>query len=277
MPQIFGQVRLLLIVFSGGVLFLMMALCLVGVLVWQPAVKSADSRATPTPPNQLPASTTVSDTPASKTTDKDVQPSPTPAATVARLRSTATPIKAAGDKLTLPTATPTPTPPAPTLTPTATPTDTPLPEPPAPTPQPVEGLGVGQIAPDFTLGSNRAGRVSLSELRGKIVILNFWASWCPPCRHEVPALQAIHHEFGPQGVVVLAVNEGEKLQTVERFAHDNGVSFTVWLDEDKWAGNIYLIRSIPTTYFIDREGIIRAVQIGTMNREQIINHLEKLL
>ena len=149
--------------------------------------------------------------------------------------------------------------------------------PPTPVPQKVEGLRIGNIAPDFTLGSNRASRVSLSELRGKVVILNFWASWCPPCRHEVPALQSIHNDFGPQGVVVLTVNEGEKLENVERFAHDNGVSFTVWLDEDRWAGNIYQVRSIPTTYFIDAEGIIQDIQIGSMSREQIVGKLEKLL
>jgi thiol-disulfide isomerase/thioredoxin len=144
-------------------------------------------------------------------------------------------------------------------------------------PQPQEGLTIGSIAPDFTLGSNRASRVSLSELRGKIVILNFWASWCPPCRHEVPALQSIHHQYGPQGVVVLAINEREKLENVERFAHDNSISFAVWLDEDGWAGQVYQVRAIPTTYFIDGEGIIRAVQIGTLTKDQIIAHLEKLL
>jgi peroxiredoxin len=92
----------------------------------------------------------------------------------------------------------------------------------------------------------------------------------------VPDLQAIHNEFGPQGVVVLAVNEGEKLDTVARFAQDNGISFNVWLDEDRWAGNIYQVRSIPTTYFIDEEGIIRDIQIGTMRRDQIVTKLEKL-
>jgi thiol-disulfide isomerase/thioredoxin len=138
-------------------------------------------------------------------------------------------------------------------------------------------LRIGNIAPDFTLGSNRASRVSLSGLRGKIVILNFWASWCPPCRYEVPALQAIHNEYGPQGVVVLAINEREKLENVERFAHDNDIHFAVWLDEDGWAGHIYQVRSIPTTYFIDGEGIIRAIQIGSMTKEQVVAHLEKLL
>lgn len=78
-------------------------------------------------------------------------------------------------------------------------------------------------------------------------------------------------------MVVLAINEREKLENVERFAHDNGVSFAVWLDEDGWAGEIYQVRSIPTTYFIDAEGIIRTVQIGSITKEQVLAHLEKLL
>ncbi|RME43347.1 MAG: TlpA family protein disulfide reductase [Caldilineae bacterium] len=138
-------------------------------------------------------------------------------------------------------------------------------------------MQIGNIAPNFTLGSNRASRVSLSGLRGKVVILNFWATWCPPCQHEVPALQAVHNEYGPQGVVVLAVNEGEKIETVERFANDHGISFAVWLDEDGWAGHLYNVRAIPTTYFIDREGIIRAVHFGSMTQEQIVTQLKKLL
>ncbi len=222
------------------------------------AVEKDELQATGTPaPTATPMPT---DTPA---------PTSTPTATATPL-----PKESAGDSLTIvqPTATPL-SPPTSTLVPTAPPTPTQA----AVSAQPVEGLLVGNLAPNFTLGSNRASRVSLNELRGKIVILNFWASWCPPCRHEVPDLQAIHNEYGPQGVVVLAVNLGEKLESVERFAHDNGVGFAVWLDEDKWAGNIYGVRSIPTTYFIDEAGIIRAVQIGTMSRDQIIKHLEKLL
>jgi hypothetical protein len=92
----------------------------------------------------------------------------------------------------------------------------------------------------------------------------------------VPALQAIHNELGPQGVVVLAINEGEKLENVERFARDNKISFAVWLDEDRWAGNIYQVRAIPTTYFIDGQGIIRDIQLGSMSQEQIISKLESL-
>lgn len=269
MSNLLKENRLLLAVLVGGMLFLTAAVCLVGVLLlWMPAAEVASvaantpQAAVPPPTSPVESGATPDETQAmveptpsaTPTSTSTPRPSPTPTATP-------TPAEAAEDRLALPTATPIPT-------------NTPTPIPVLP---PVEGLRVGNIAPDFTLGSNRASRVSLRDLRGKIVILNFWASWCPPCRHEVPALQAIHNEYGPQGVVVLAVNEGEKLPNVERFAYDNGISFAVWLDEDGWAGNIYRVHSIPTTYFIDEEGIIRAIQIGSMSREQIVAHLEKLL
>lgn len=262
--------RLLYAVLFGGLLFLLAAGFLVINLLSEspaaePVIVAVDVPATDEASAPIPA--TVAD----EATSTPISPTLTETDTLAETPiPTSTSITITGDTLSLPTATP-------TLSPSPTPTDTPAPIRPAVTSPPTAGLRVGDIAPDFTLGSNLASRVSLSELRGKIVILNFWASWCPPCRHEVPALQAIHNEFGPQGVVVLAVNQKEKLSNVERFAHDNGIKFAVWLDEDGWAGNIYQVHSIPTTYFIDEDGIIRAVQTGSMTREQVLDHLEELL
>lgn len=276
MSNLFKENHLLFLLLVSGALFAIVAVGLGGILVLQSFMaEPAATVAAISPPETSPSPTPTRPViPVSNYTATHTEPisSPTPTPTLTstattKPTATSTPASAAGDSLSLPTATPTP---SPTSTSTNTPTPTPL-------PPPVEGLRIGNIAPNFTLGSNRASRVSLSELQGKLVILNFWASWCPPCRYEVPALESVHHEYGPQGVVVLAVNEKEKLENVERFAHDNGISFAVWLDEDGWAGHIYQVRSIPTTYFIDRAGIIRAVQIGSMTREQIVAHLEKLL
>ncbi|MBE7467562.1 MAG: hypothetical protein DPW09_35585 [Anaerolineae bacterium] len=259
--------RALFALLIGGLLFMIVAIGLVILLLSQPPTpQPVVILVTATPPDPPPTSTPEQKATPTPTPSPSLTPRPEPTST-----PTLTPISAAGDKLSLPTATLVPSP-TPTNTPAPTPTSAPL-----PVSQPVEGLRIGDIAPDFTLGSNRASRVSLSGLRGKIVILNFWATWCPPCRYEVPALQAIHNELGPQGVVVLAINEGEKLENVERFAHDNKISFAVWLDEDRWAGNIYQVRAIPTTYFIDGQGVIRDIQIGSMSQDQIIAKLEKLL
>jgi peroxiredoxin len=248
-------------VLSGGILFLMTALLAVGTLLLvstksEPAAVVDDTANQPVVVEEEEEDTEI------------ILPKPTETETPVSATDTpeSTGITTGRDEIILPTKTPTPQP-------TPTPTATYVPQ----TAQPVEGLQVGNLAPDFTLGSTRDTRVSLSELQGKIVILNFWASWCGYCTIEVPALESIHNEYGPQGVVVLAVNQGENLQTVERFAWNNGIHFTVWLDEDAWAGNIYQVRGIPTTYFIDREGIIQAVHPGTRTREQFVAELEKLL
>jgi len=263
--------RLLLIfLLSGGVLFVLAALCIAVFLLLSPLATlqpeptgelaqtdTSTQLIQPAPPAKADASPELQPTATLTTLLDATEPPPTAISTAASV---------AGDKVSLPT-----------VTPTSSPLPTPTRVGPSAAAQPVEGLRVGNIAPNFTLGSNRANRVSLSELHGKIVILNFWATWCPPCRHEVPTLEQIHNEYGPQGVVVLAVNLGEKLENVERFAHDNGISFAVWLDEDLWAGNTYNIHSIPTTYFIDQEGIIRAIHLGPLSRDQVVVYLEEIM
>ncbi len=266
-----NQTHWLWILLGGGIMFVLAAVGVVGALLWtsdRPAPKSV-AIVTATAPASAVATDTATLSTAESTampTDTSIPPADTP---------TSTPKPVSGDKLTLPTATRTPRPTSTaTRTPTVTPTRTPIA---TPVPGQSEGLGVGNIAPDFTVGNTRASRVSLSTLRGKVVVLNFWTTWCPSCRREIPDLQAVHNEYGPQGVVVLAVNVKEKVDTVARYANDNGISFNVWLDEDGWVSTIYGIRAIPTTYFIDEQGIIRAVHFGAMNREQITVQVQKLL
>jgi peroxiredoxin/Mg-chelatase subunit ChlD len=253
---------------SGGVLFLFMALLAISTLFLLSPRSQQVSTVDQPPPVEAGVEEEVAVAPTETITPATATPTQTPAP----VTDTPTVATIGGDVITLPTKTPTPRP-TPTQTSTPTATHTPVPR----TVTPVEGLQVGNLAPDFTLGSTRATRVSLSELRGKIVILNFWTTWCGYCAVEVPALESIHNEYGPQGVVVLAINQGESLQTVERYAWDHGIHFTVWLDEDQWAGNIYQVRGIPTTYYVDREGVIRAVFRGTRTYEQFVAQLEELL
>lgn len=253
-------------VLSGGALFLLTALLAVGTLLLLSPKNEPVDTANPPPPLEADVKEEVAVVQPTGTITLE-----TPTQTPLPVTETVTVVTIGSDVLNLPTQTPTPR-----SAPTSTATYTPIPQPTSPV-KPVEGLQVGNLAPDFTLGSTRATRVSLSELRGKIVILNFWTTWCGYCAVEVPALESIHNEYGPQGVVVLAINQGESLQTVERYAWDHGIHFTVWLDEDAWAGNIYQVRGIPTTYYIDREGVIRAVFRGTRTYEQFVAQLEELL
>jgi thiol-disulfide isomerase/thioredoxin len=123
---------------------------------------------------------------------------------------------------------------------------------------------LGRYAPDFTLTSLNGEAVTLSELRGKTVVLNFWASWCAPCRQEMPLLQATYEAYGGDGLEVLAVNMGEEGNRVEGFAEDMAVAFPVFADEQTSVGTLYRIRGAPTTYFVDRDGIVRQRYVGQL-------------
>jgi len=122
---------------------------------------------------------------------------------------------------------------------------------------------VGAIAPDFSLVTLDGESVRLSDFHGKPVILNFWATWCPPCREEMPALEEIWQQYGAGGVVVLGVDQGESTAVVERFIRENvDTSFPILMDSNHAVGNSYFVRSLPTTFFIDRNGFIQEIRIG---------------
>lgn len=122
----------------------------------------------------------------------------------------------------------------------------------------------GFPAPDFSLETLRGETVSLSAFQGSPVILNFWASWCPPCRAEMPALQNVQDRYRSEGLVVLAVNAStqDSMGDVTRFLDEYEINLVVPLDESNTAGTSYRVQSLPTTFFIDRTGTIVGVVIG---------------
>ena len=122
----------------------------------------------------------------------------------------------------------------------------------------------GFAAPEVELERLDGGRVRLSDLRGQVVVLNVWASWCPPCRAEMPALQALHEQRAGDGVVVLAINSTvqDSEQAARDFAVEVGLTFPIGLDRDGQATRLYQVRALPSTFFIDRQGIIRRVVVG---------------
>lgn len=141
-----------------------------------------------------------------------------------------------------------------------------------------QGVEVGNIAPDFQLQSLAGQTVSLGNLQDKPVLINFWATWCPPCRGEMPYLQEIYEEWSGKGLVVLAINIGESSSTAEEFMQSNGLSFTVLLDTKRNVAETYNISGIPTTFFIDKDGIIQDKVIGPFqNKTQIENRLSKIM
>jgi peroxiredoxin len=130
-------------------------------------------------------------------------------------------------------------------------------------------------APDFQLKSLAGPTVSLSTLRGRPVLLNFWATWCGPCRSEMPFLQQLFNDpqWQAQGLVLLAVNLEESEAAVRQFMTDNTFSFTVLLDTAGEAGRLYNISAIPTTYIIDKDGIIKNSRTGAFASKSQISQM----
>lgn len=129
--------------------------------------------------------------------------------------------------------------------------------------QTIEAPKAGFLAPDFTLTTTDGETVTLSALRGKPVIVNFWATWCPPCRAEMPAFEQVWQRFNRGEVMILGVNQGENATAVVRFARDYvGTSFPLLLDSRTEVGARYGIRALPTTFFIDADGRIQDVKVG---------------
>lgn len=118
------------------------------------------------------------------------------------------------------------------------------------------------LAPDFTLEDLSGKLISLKELRGKVVFLNFWATWCVPCRQEMPTMEKLHREFTKQGLEVIAVNLRESKEDVRKFFDELGLTFTALLDRDGEVSNEYGVWSIPLSYFINRKGEFVGKVIG---------------
>ena len=121
---------------------------------------------------------------------------------------------------------------------------------------------VGELAPDFQFQDVDGQFAFLSDLRGNPVLINFWASWCGPCRYEMPFIQEVYEEWSASGLVVLAINKGESLSTAKDFMQSYNLSFPALLDINQDVALEYNIRSIPTTFFIDKDGIIQAIKVG---------------
>jgi len=125
-------------------------------------------------------------------------------------------------------------------------------------------------APDFQLPDLAGEEVNLSDFKGKPVLLNFWAGWCRPCEEEMPYLQQVYEEWSDQGLVVLTVNLGDSPSEVNQFMQNNQLSLPVLLDIKQSLAQEYNVASIPTTFFIDKDGIIRAKIIGSFRSKEAI-------
>src|SRR5262245_45070311 len=124
------------------------------------------------------------------------------------------------------------------------------------------GVSRGQRAPDFQVQALKGGTVSLAGLRGKVVLLDFWAQWCEPCKKELPQLEKLAKEFSSRGVAVVSISIDKQRNNAERLATQLGISFPVGLDPTGTVAARYDLPKMPTSYLIDRKGIIRYIHEG---------------
>lgn len=129
----------------------------------------------------------------------------------------------------------------------------------------------GHPAPDFTLQTLDGRQVSLSDFRGRPVIVNFWATWCPPCRAEMPEFQNAYLEYQDRGLVILGVNSTvqDDPELVPGFVAEFGLTFPILLDEEGEATSAYRILGLPTSVFIDSRGVVKEVFTGPVNKAYI--------
>lgn len=136
----------------------------------------------------------------------------------------------------------------------------------------------GFAAPNFALTSTAGESFTLADLKGKVVLVNFWATWCPPCRAEMPAIDAAYRANKDAGFVVLAVDQMESADVVNAFGAKYNLSFPLLLDADGDINRQYLVSALPTSFFVDRKGVIRDLMIGgSMSREFIEGKIKSLL
>ena len=138
----------------------------------------------------------------------------------------------------------------------------------------------GFLAPDFTLETLDGESVTLSDYRGKVVLVNFWATWCPPCKAEMPAFEETYNDYANKDFVILAVNatQQDNLASITSFQAEYGLSFPIALDNDNTVYRAYQVRSLPTSFFVDKEGVISEVVIGGPLAEALIRaRIEELL
>lgn len=131
------------------------------------------------------------------------------------------------------------------------------------------------LAPNFKLENLSGDKVQLIDLRGKTVMVNFWATWCIPCEAEMPLIEEYYQRYSPD-LVVLAVNADEPPEDVKRFVDNLQLSFEILLDPGSRIDHLYQVRAFPTTFFVDKDGMIRFQHIGLLQEKQLAAYLEEI-
>jgi peroxiredoxin len=136
---------------------------------------------------------------------------------------------------------------------------------------------IGELAPDFALKTLDGQTIQLSSLKGNGVLLNFWATWCEPCRREMPLMEEKYEILKNSGVEFLAVNIAEPDIPVFSFVDRLGITFPILMDREKIITQLYGVGPLPSTFFIDKEGNVVSHFVGEMNESTINKHLEQII
>lgn len=136
---------------------------------------------------------------------------------------------------------------------------------------------VNYAAPELTLENIQGNTESLTDFRDKVVLVNNWATWCPPCKAEMPTLVAFYNEHAKDGLMIIAIEAGEPKDLVQKFANQFQMSFSVWLDPDGKSLQAFRNGSLPNSYVIDRTGTVRLAWTGEINRDMLEKYVTSLL
>ncbi len=139
-------------------------------------------------------------------------------------------------------------------------------------------MAVEYPAPELTLTDLEGNTVSLADLRGQVVLVNLWATWCPPCKYEMPTLQAYFEDHGAEGFTLVAINDGDPTDDVVAFARDYGLTFPVWLDPTYIASEqAFKTNALPSSFVIDREGVVRYAWTGAISLGMLEKYVTPML
>ncbi len=132
-------------------------------------------------------------------------------------------------------------------------------------------------APELNLRDLSGKQVSLSDYRGSVVLVNLWATWCPPCREEMPTLQTFYEKYKEDGFVLIAIDQEETSDIVQPFVDEFGLTFPVWLDPDYLAQREFNTANLPSSYVVDRDGMVRLMWIGGISKKNLEKFVPDLI
>jgi cytochrome c biogenesis protein CcmG, thiol:disulfide interchange protein DsbE len=138
-------------------------------------------------------------------------------------------------------------------------------------------VAVNFPSPEIKLQDLQNRPAALSDYSGKVILVNNWATWCPPCKAEMPTLEAYYEDYRAQDFVIIAIEAGEPAEEVASFVHQHGLSFPVWPDQEMLAQALFKNDALPSSYVIDRQGQVRLAWVGPISRELLEQYVTPLL